>query len=156
MTFEESVKGTPNLKGAFKAGLQALHPNDRAHVIVGDGRRLRGSVDVDAALRHVDPNANRWDFAVAYKHTNRQTEVVYWVEFHRASDSEFGTVIKKAKWLLDWLKGEGKLLNRFESDLLWVSTGRTSLTLTAPQVRQMALVGLQAIGSTLRIVNGRA
>ena len=62
MTFKTAVARTPNLKSAWKPGLQALRAEDKPHIKPEDSRRLRGSADVDTALRKIDPEANRWDF----------------------------------------------------------------------------------------------
>ncbi len=75
--------------------------------------------------------------------------------FHTAMDSEVKVVIKKAAWLLQWLKTTGILLATFEREILWVSSGVTRLTLSAPQRKQMAEVGLQQRGSILHIPKKR-
>lgn len=153
MKFRQAVAQTPHLDEAYRAGLQALRPEDKPHIQPEDTRRLGGSVDIDAANKRVDPNGNRWDFAVAYAHTNRTKEVVYWVELHTASDSQVGKVILKAQWLLGWLRGDGALLNSFEKEILWVSSGATTFSLSAPQRKQMAQAGLKHGGGVLRIPN---
>ena len=112
-------------------------------------------MDVDLALRHVQPEANRWDFGIAYKHSNRDEEFVYWVELHTAATSEVGVVIRKARWLLDWLKNGGKRLAVFEKEILWVSSGATHFTLGATQKKRMAEAGLQHAGNRLRISDRR-
>ena len=155
MTFKQAVEQTPNLENAWRVGLQALRAEDKPHIKPEDTRRLRGSADIDSALLMEQPSANRWDFAIAYQHSNRQDEYVYWVELHTASDSEVKVVIKKAQWLLDWLKGRAQELNAFERELVWVSSGATSFSLTSTQRKQMAEVGLQYKGSHLRIPNQR-
>jgi len=155
MRFKKAVEKTPNLKSAYKPGLQALRAEDRPHVYAENPRNLAGSVDVDTALRPFEPNGNRWDFAVAYQHANRNDEVIYWLELHTASDSEVKVVIKKAQWLLNWLRSTGNLLAAFERDIVWVSSGATSFTLTAPQRKLMAQAGLQHRGSMLRINEDR-
>jgi hypothetical protein len=155
MTFKEAVETTPDLENAYQNGLQALRAKDKQHINVKDTRKIRGSVDVDMALRQICPNDNRWDYAIAYKHTNRSEEVVYWLELHTASDSEFKVVIQKAEWLRNWLKDGGEKLAEFERDIVWISSGPTSLTLSAPKKRLMAQVGLQHRGSVLRIQDKR-
>jgi hypothetical protein len=156
MTFREAVEKTPHLENAYCAGLQALRAEDKPHIDPEDPRKLQGSVDIDAANVRVDPQGNRWDFAIAYEHTNRDAEVVYWVELHTASDSQVGKVIKKAQWLQAWFQGNGKLLKPFEKEILWVSSGATTFTLSAPQKKQMAQVGLKTCGGNLRIRNKKA
>ncbi|MBX3746901.1 MAG: hypothetical protein KF833_16445 [Verrucomicrobiae bacterium] len=156
MTFKHAVEETPHLKDAWKPGLQALRAQDRPHIAAEDTRRLTGSADVDDALQPQEPNANRWDFGIAYQHTNRSAEVVYWVEIHTASDAEVNVVLNKLRWLKAWLKDDGKWLNEFERDFIWVSSGATSFTLNAPQRKAFAELGLQQKGKVLRIPAARA
>lgn len=155
MKFKDAVDKTPGLQQFYKSGLQALRSRDRSRVTVEDSRSLRGSVDIDTALLHIDPNGHRWDFAIAYKHLDRAKEVIYWAEFHTASDSQVNIVIRKALWLLNWLREGGKLLAQFESDVVWVSSGATTFTLSAPQKKRMAQTGLRHVGGTLQIPNNR-
>jgi hypothetical protein len=153
--FRNAVNQTPHLNNAWMAGLQALRPQDRPqdrpHVNPSDPRQLRGSVDVDTALQNQQPNANRWDFGIAYRHANRQDDCVYWVEVHTGNNKAVNVVLAKLNWLRNWLAGDGKLLNQFERDFIWVSSGATSFTLTAPQLKRFALLGLQHKGKVLRI-----
>jgi hypothetical protein len=153
MSFESAVNQTKHLEKAWKPGLQALRAEDKLHIDPQDPRKLRGSVDVDTAWQKLDPHGNRWDFGIAYQHTNRDEEFVYWVELHTASDSQVKKVIAKANWLLNWLRNGGKLLAAFEREIIWVSSGKTSFTLTAPQKKQMAMAGLTHCGSKLRILD---
>ena len=155
MTFKEAVEKTAQLEQAWEPGLQALRAQDRPHIEPEDPRRLQGSVDVDTAWQPLDPNGNRWDFAIAYRHSDKDEDFIHWVELHTASDSEVQRVIRKARWLLNWLKTHGKLLNQFEREIAWVSSGATTFTLNAPQKKQMAAAGLIHRGSKLRIRNQR-
>lgn len=70
MTFRQALKKTPHLENAWQAGLGAMRAEDRPHIKAEDTRRLRGSADVDKALQQKEPQANRWDFAIGYRHTN--------------------------------------------------------------------------------------
>ena len=151
MTFKVAVEASPNLHNSWQPGLRALRSRDRQHIDAQPTANLRGSIDVDAAWRPIQPNANRWDFGIAYQHSDRQEEFVYWVETHTANDSQVKVVIRKAQWLLAWLKNGGRPLNKFERDIVWVSSGATKFTLTAPQKKQMAAAGLRNCGSRLRI-----
>ncbi len=155
MTFKEALNQTPQLATAWRAGLQALRAEDRPHIKAENTRKLTGSADIDAAYLAVQPNANRWDFGIGYQHTNREAEVIYWVETHTASDSEVSVVIKKAQWLLGWLKTEGKLLAAFERDIYWVASGRTKFTPAATKLKQLALMGVKFAGSALHIPTNR-
>ncbi|NJL18958.1 MAG: ATP-binding protein [Bdellovibrionaceae bacterium] len=155
MTFQKAVDKIPQLNGAFKAGMEALRSRDASHINAEDTRKICGSIDLDAAYTPVDPHGNRWDYGIAYQHINRRKEVVYWVETHTADTSEFKVVIRKARWLLNWLKADGRPAATLERDIYWVASGATKLSLGAPQRRQMAEVGLQYAGSVLRIRNRR-
>lgn len=155
MTFKEAVNKTRGLEDAWREGLQALRREDKPHIEAEDTRAIRGSVDIDAAFLAVDPNGNRWDFAIGHQHTNRDAEVIYWVELHTASDSEIKVVIRKAVWLREFLRGAGKKLAAFEREILWVSSGATRLSPSAPQKRMMAQVGLRQVGGVLRIPKKR-
>jgi hypothetical protein len=116
-----------------------------------DPRRLTGSADVDGALQPHAPHAHRWDFAIGYRHTNRKADCVYWVEIHTANNAEVQVVMNKLLWLRAWLAGDGIRLKRFECDFVWVSSGSTSFTQGAPQVKRFAQLGLQLKGRVLRI-----
>lgn len=75
-------------------------------------------MELDTAYLKLMPQSNRWDFGIAFQHSDRVNEVVYWVELHTASDSQVTVVIKKAKWLLEWMKGEGKPLAGFDKEII--------------------------------------
>jgi len=156
MNFKTAVEKSDHLSNAFRQGLQALRKRDRRHIKAEDTRRITGSVDVDSAYATVDPQASRWDFGVAYQHTNRNDEVVYWVETHTASSSEIETVLQKAAWLQQWFQAKGKYLARFEKDMVWVSSGSTRLTLSDPKRKRMAELGLRCCGQKLHLPNERA
>ena len=97
MGFKEVVEATPNLAGQWRAGLGALRSEDKDHVKPEETStsHLKGSVDIDSALRATDPNGNLWDFAIGYLHANRSHEFVYWVETHTGSDSQISVMLKK-------------------------------------------------------------
>lgn len=151
----QAVEKIPALKKAWCPGLKALRPEDKPHIEAEDPRKLTGSVDVDTAYQKLMPQSNRWDFGIAFQHSNRDKEVIYWVELHTASDSEIKVVIKKAQWLLEWLKGKGKHLAGFEREIVWVSSGATTFTRSSPQKKLMAQAGLQHVGGKLRIPTRR-
>jgi hypothetical protein len=133
-----------------------LRAQDRPHVVPEDPRLLKGSADVDSALQRREPSAHRWDFAIGYWHANRQKDCIYWVEIHTANDKAVNVVLNKLRWLRGWLAGDGKLLNNFERDFVWVSSGATSFTLGSPQLKQFAQLGLRHKGRVLRIPRERS
>ncbi len=155
MTFKRAVGKTPHLQNAWMQGLGALRARDRPHVVPEDPRLLKGSADVDSALQPHEPQAHRWDFAIGFRHANWLKDCVYWVEIHTANDREVNVVLDKLRWLRHWLAGDGRLLNQFERDFIWVSSGATSFTLGAPQLKRFAQLGLQHKGGVLRIPSMR-
>ena len=153
MGFKDTVEATPNLTGKWCAGLGALRAEDKVHIKPEDtrARRLLGSVDVDTALQRLQPQANRWDFAIGYQHDNRYDEFIYWVETHTGSDSQISVMEKKLTWLLAWLKGDGKELAEFEKQFVWVPSGATGFTKGSKQVRMLADKGIRYTGSIFKI-----
>jgi hypothetical protein len=107
-------------------------------------------------MRSTDPNANRWDFAIGYRHTKPKEEWIYWVEIHSASDGEIGVVLYKFDWLKRWLEKSGTPLRDLRLDFVWVSSGATTFTRTSPQLRRFAQKGLRYAGKMLRIQNERS
>ena len=155
MKFKEAVKATPHLAGKWEPGLQALRAEDRPHVQPNDPRKLRGSVDLDTALKKLREHAeaHRWDFAIGFQHTNRRNEFVYWVETHSGSDNQIHVMLDKLKWLKHWLASDGKALARFECEFVWAPSGATSFNKRTRQVKELAEKGLRYAGSGLRIPN---
>ncbi len=156
MSFKKAVRQTPHLENHWMPGLQALRAQDRPHINPSNPHDLRGSVDVDNALRPQQPNANRWDFAIGYRHTNRgNRDCIYWVEIHTASDKEVKVVLAKLAWLKQWLDNGGQALREFERDFVWVSSGATHFTSSSPQSKQLSQSGLKHRGTVLKIPDER-
>lgn len=153
MTFKSAVEATPDLQGAWRAGLQALRRIDKQHVDAEDSRRLSGSVDLDSALAVKCPYAPRWDYAIGHRPTNANGEMVYWVEVHPASGAEVGVVLAKLAWLKQWLQESAPRLQAIRKAFVWISSGKTSFTLSSPQRKRFALLGLRQRGRLFRIPN---
>jgi hypothetical protein len=151
MTFKQAVTTTPQLKGAWRAGIQALHGIDRKHIEIENPRLLKGSVDLDTALKKAYPRANRWDYGIGHRATNQGKDMVYWVEIHPAKSGEIKVVLAKLRWLKEWLENSAPKLKRLEKRFIWVSSGKTTFTPSSPQQKQLALLGLQQRGTVLRI-----
>ena len=153
MGFKEEVELTPNLNGKWKAGLGALRAEDKPHIKLEDTStdRLRGSVDIDTAWVRLEPQANRWDFAIGYQHSNRSDEFIYWVETHTGSDGQIQKMLKKYEWLKNWMKNDGKRLDKFDRMFVWAPSGATSFTKGTTQVKRLAEKGLFYSGSIFKI-----
>lgn len=156
MTFETAVEGTPAIRGAYRKGLGALPGMHKEHIRPEDTRKVTGSLDLDTWLRSTLPNDPRWDYAIGHQPMNLKHEIVYWVEVHPASDREIKVVLAKLEWLKNWLRNAAPLLNAMRREFVWISSGKTSFTLTSTQQKRFALLGLQHKGRVLRIPNEAA
>lgn len=152
-TFKQAVAKTPHLEGQWKSGLGALRSQDKLNIVPADPRRLSGSVDLDTALRKLQDHsqANRWDFAIGFQHSNLKRDFIYWVEIHTGSDREISVVLRKLEWLRQWLRGDGAPLANFNCQFVWVPSGATKFTKRARQVKVLAGHGLHYSGSVFKI-----
>jgi hypothetical protein len=82
---------------------------------------------------------------------NHGREIVYWVEVHPASQGEVKVVLAKLQWLRTWLNNEANKLDSMNRQFIWVSSGKTSFTLSSPQRKQFVLHGLQHKGRVFKI-----
>lgn len=152
MTFLEAVAATPSVRDHYRGGLQALPAGDAARIQCAATRRLTGSINLDAALRQQQPNANRWDFGIG--HRRNDAEVAIWVEVHPASSTSIATLLAKLEWLKDWLATEAQELRRLtQGDYHWISTDATiAITPNSRQAKQLAAVGLRGPTRMLKLV----
>jgi hypothetical protein len=149
-TFTDAVKAAPSpVAAALRSGKQALSRAHRRQVVCEDEARLTGSIDLDAALAQ-DPehaNANRWDYGLGYKDPGGRESAV-WVEVHSAETSEVSTVIRKLRWLKDYLPTNCPALwaltraTREELRFVWVASGRYAILPNSPQIRALRAAGL--------------
>lgn len=141
MTFRKAVAGA-NLHEAFREGKQALSNTHRTLV---DGRgRFTGSINLDEALGRAQPDVSRWDYGLGYR---SGPERAVWVEVHPAHTGEVDTVIRKLRWLREWLHIQGRDLEGMSmaghgSPWWWVATNGVHITKTSPQARLLAKEGL--------------
>ena len=142
MTFKKAVKGTPDVATGFRKGLTALG-NYSSKVIVSDTTCIQGSVDIDACTTAQYPNANRWDYAFAYKGE------AFFIEVHSANTSEVSTVIKKLQWLKVWLHQQAPEINKLKAKNLpafyWVQSKGFAIPKTSPQYRRAASAGIKPV-----------
>jgi len=112
--FRKAVEQTSDISNAYKSGIQAIKGNEKPKFSFSDNRAIKGSVDIDTALRSRFPEQNRWDYAIGYG------DIVVFAEVHPCSTSEVSTILSKRDWLLQWLKD--KPLNELPKSLYWVAT----------------------------------
>lgn len=149
MSFQQAVAATPGLAAAYRRGLQAVRAPDRQRLTATKPRRLRGSVDLDDALRHAYPNVNRWDYGIGARGAGG--DVVYWAEVHPATDGQIGVMMAKLDWLKTWLTTSNTMLSQLRREFVWVASGRALLTQKSPKLKALAEKGLMFKGSHFRI-----
>lgn len=136
MSFKEAIFATPLLKSAYRNGLQALG-NYSNKVRPSDTKKCEGSVDIDSAVKAIYPNDSRWDYVIGYD------GITYFIEVHSADTSEIASVLKKFRWLKDFLVTDAPELNQQQKKrFYWISSGGNNILRGSPQARKLALSGI--------------
>lgn len=141
ISFKAAVIATPEISACFQQGLQALGAYS-SKIDLGDNRECNGSVDIDACVRAIYPNANRWDYVFSYK------ETVYFVEVHSAETNEVSVVYAKLQWLKDWLNTKAPEIVKLKANqnpYYWIQSGRFSILKKSKQYRFAAQKGILPI-----------
>ena len=73
------------------------------------------------------------------------------MEIHPSGDSEIKVVLRKLKWLKNWLHHDGIHLDSFKADFVWIPTSGTTFTRNAKQMKILAQKGLMYKGAGLKI-----
>lgn len=141
MNFSEAVKECAALAPRLRSGLGGVSSRDRGRIRVSDPRNLLGSVNVDDALRDLEPSANRWDYGIGHR-LESNSERVIWVEVHAASSSHIQPVLNKLDWLRRWLRNNAKALHDMPAHFVWVASGQVAFTRNSMQSRTLAQKGL--------------
>jgi hypothetical protein len=149
--FEKAVRGCVELAEHLKPGMQALKSADARCVTCDDTRQLAGSVDVDTALSHDEPNATRWDYAIGVGRKGK-SDFVTWIEVHPASSTgEVKVVLNKLDWLKRWAEKNAPDLMELEREFVWVATGRVAFSSSSKQRRLLAASGIKFSSCPYRI-----
>ena len=138
--FQLAVENTPDVANCFQPGLRALGEYSQK-IVPAETSKCGGSVDLDACTRTIYPNQNRWDYAISY------ASKVYFVEVHSAESGEVSTVLRKLKWLKDWLNEKAPEIKKLKAGqaYFWVQSGRFNILPNSSQARQIAQTGLRPI-----------
>jgi hypothetical protein len=144
MTIREIISKSEILKSSFCKGLHALEGKHKRLVRTKTPGAVIGSANIDAAASESEPNANRWDYLIGVK---KQRENAIFVEVHRAVTSEVDTVLRKLRWLDDFVNRELPGLRRgsFEEEYYWVATKGVHIPHRTSQYRRLALQGLHVV-----------
>jgi len=140
LTFKQAVEATPDIANGYKNGLSALGQYSNK-INAADTRLLNGSVDIDTCTTLKYPNANRWDYALAY------SQKVYFVEVHSAKTSEVSAVLRKLQWLKDWLNSHAPEINKMKAQqpYYWIMSNNNKILKGSSQARQISQAGLKPI-----------
>ena len=144
MVFRGAVNATEELSGAYCQGIRALPKADRKRLKFTKTRRVTGSVNLEDSLRDHYPDEPIWDYGVGWR-MDRRSDCAVWIEVHPASSGHVGGVIKKVKWLKDWLQTNAPALRgitRGTDGYVWIASGRVLLQRSSRQARQLAAAGV--------------
>ena len=125
--FQQAVEQTPCVKDKWRDGLQALKGEHRSAIDQKKPQLRGGSLDIDAAMKAAEPDADRWDYAIQHD------GLMVFVEVHSADgDHHVTKMVKKVQWLRQWLRDQAPLIGalpRATEPFRWVHTGRNTLRL---------------------------
>ena len=140
---QAAVKGIDGLDEHFKKGLGAVKGEYRERITAKEPRLFNGSLDIDKAKSEAEPTANRWDYAIEYNGE------VFFVEVHPGSTSDVSIILKKLKWLKQWLKNEAKaigvLKTKRATPYFWIHTGGCKILQGSSTCKQLAQSGIRII-----------
>jgi len=143
MNYKEAVNNTEELSNAYQPGIHALSRTDRNRIVVKDSYRLAGSVNLETSVRRAYPEKPIWDYGIGWR-TSRRNERAIWIEVHSADSGHVNDIIKKVRWLKDWLYQKAPMLKEIthENGYVWIASGGIALSKTSQQARQLANEGV--------------
>jgi hypothetical protein len=129
------------LKNNYQSGLKGLGKHSNK-ISLTNPKRCGGSIDIDTSLAKKYPTSNRWDYSFSYNGD------AYFVEVHSAQTGEVNTVLKKLKWLTNWLTREASALNNIKANrpYYWIQSNGFNILPNSPQYRQAVQSGILPIG----------
>lgn len=140
---QEAVKGIGGLDKHFEKGLGAVKGEYRNRITAEEPRFFNGSLDIDKAKSKTEPTANRWDYAIEYNGE------VFFVEVHPGSTRDVSIILKKLKWLKQWLKNEAKAIDVLKTKratpYFWIHTGGCKILQGSSTCKQLAQSGIRII-----------
>lgn len=150
MRFRRAVPSAAAVRDGFREGLGAVRNVDRNRLRCANPRRLRGSVNLDQALKLAFPNHPRWDYAIGVSR-GTQSDHVVWLEVHPASSLHVDEVLNKLRWLNGWLASDAPELRRLPAHFYWVATGTVSFRRGSRDEKRIAQEGMRFPGKQLNL-----
>ena len=128
------------MNDAYRAGKQALGNKHRELVTCKDPRRLTGSINLDSVLAGQPDYADaaRWDYGLGYRPAAEGREQAVRIEIHSATTGEVAAVLRKLRWLRDWLNdGAGCLRGMTDRTdpkfrFVWIASAGVNIPRNSP------------------------
>lgn len=141
--FQIAVEATPQIENAYNPGLKALKQYS-SKIQLTNTNECQGSVEIDESVKLYYPQDNRWDYCFSYKNE------VFFVEVHTASTSEVSTVLRKLRWLKDWLHHQAPHINALKAKskhpFYWIQSSGFHILPSSQQYRQAIQENIKPIG----------
>ena len=128
-----------SLGPCIKNGLQVIGKPDK--VSLQETRTNAKSVDIDSCLKEDYPNENRWDYAV-FIDIDAVLKTAF-IEIHPANESEVDEVIKKARWMKQWIMDNQIRVITENRKFFWVSSGNVKITKNSQKIRLLHKQGIE-------------
>lgn len=142
LSFQKAVEETKDIANCYQAGLKALGKYS-TKIVLKDSQKCCGSVDLDGCVTLKYPQDNRWDYVICYDGE------VYFAEVHSANTGEVSTVLRKLKWLKDWLNTKAPEINKLkatsQTPFYWIQSNGNHILPQSRQARQAAIFGLKPV-----------
>ena len=133
------------LKQHVERGCGAIEGRHRPLISNELKRSVDDSLDLDAATRQEHPEANRWDYIISVKGSER----LIGIEPHSARDDEVSTVIAKKKQASGYLLGhlnDGWRVTAW----IWVSSGKIRFSKMDPAIRRLNVNGIRFVSGVIK------
>jgi hypothetical protein len=162
MSFQRAVLATPDLgRKAYLPGKQALKSNHAAKVQCTNAHDFTGSIDLERSLRGRGGyhHANLWDYGIGYRYGRHQLAI--WIEIHPANSGQVDLMIRKLRWLKQWLREHARDLDLLTEltkaqlpgfDYCWIATDAgVHIRQGSPQDHRLRREGLGRPRGVLRL-----
>lgn len=139
------MRSASPLHEEVKPGLKGLAPADRAKVKPTPPRLVTDSLALDDAFAASEAAEPRWDYWLGVDQAGAH---VVAVEVHPATPGEVGLMIRKKRWA-ETKAAEHLQKTRRVSRWVWIASRKTRIAKTTREYRQLAIQGIDLVGSTL-------
>ena len=151
MSFKKAVLAEPPpVNGAYRTGKQALENRHRGLVTCEDPRRLTGSIHLDSVLARQPGYADAAPFGITVSAIGRRRKSGNkWSRSIRRRRRKVAAVLRKLRWLQDWLNaGAGhlkRMTDRTNSDIrfVWIASAGVNIPQNSRQARQLSQSAIQ-------------